>query len=101
MNGVTVSTDENGLPERIDLSSRALRLGGDQLATEILRQCHQAATISGARARQELAALGIDRRTLDAVGLPTLADIAEAEAVAGPAAMLDRPTMLDRIGIAR
>lgn len=95
MNGVAMSADDHGLPTRIDLAHQALRLGGDQLAAEILRQCHQAAMIGGLQARQELAALGIDRRTLDAVGLPTATDIAKLDASAPSA------TMLDRIGITR
>ncbi|WP_187774263.1 hypothetical protein [Lolliginicoccus suaedae] len=95
MNGVTVSADDNGLPTRIELSHTALRLGGKQLAAEILRQCHGAAVAGGVRSRQELAALGIDRRTLDAVGLPTAAELAKLQ---GPASAA---TMLDKMGITR
>lgn len=76
---VTVHTTEQGLPTDVRIDPRELRYGGQRLADEILELCKRSAMEAGARRRAELEDDGMATNVLDQLGLPTRAQVADAQ----------------------
>ncbi|NLU81839.1 hypothetical protein [Rhodococcus sp. HNM0569] len=76
---VAVRTTEQGLPVELRLDPRELRYGGRRLADEILELCKRSAMEAGARRREALERDGMRTDILDQMGLPTRAQVAEAQ----------------------
>ncbi|NLG56464.1 MAG: hypothetical protein GX542_12600 [Rhodococcus sp.] len=76
---ITVRTTEYGLPIGLLIEQRELRYGGQRLADEILKLCQRSAMEAGARRREQLAESGVPKAVLDGLGLPTRAEVADAQ----------------------
>lgn len=76
---IAVRTTEQGLPLHLRIDKNELRFGGQPLADEILKLCQRSAREAGARRREELAQGGMPEHILNGLGLPTRAEVADAE----------------------
>ncbi|QNG21416.1 hypothetical protein G4H71_17475 [Rhodococcus triatomae] len=76
---ITVRTTEQGLPLDLRIDQSELRYGGQRLADEILKLCRRSAMEAGARRRDQLARDGMPADVLDKLGLPTRAQVADAQ----------------------
>ncbi|MFD4366247.1 hypothetical protein [Rhodococcus sp. NPDC058521] len=76
---VSVRTTEQGLPLEVRIDPRELRYDAQRLADEILELCQRSAMEAGARRRTELERDGMPKDVLDRLGLPTRAEVADAQ----------------------
>lgn len=76
---VTVRATNQGMPVEVKIERDELRYGASALAAEVLRLCKLAAVDAGARRRELLAARGLTDELLDALRLPTRAQVLQAE----------------------
>lgn len=76
---VAVETTDEGLPLKVKVEPSELRRNPDELASEILRLCRQAANRAGLARREELVKAGLDAHALSLTGLPKPEDVAEQE----------------------
>lgn len=74
---VTVRADEHGRPVFVVVDEREVRFGGSALAATIMEQCRRATAAAQAERRALLAEDGVPAETLDLLGLPTRAVVAE------------------------
>lgn len=77
---VWVKTTSQGLPLDVRIDPSWARRNGDALAHEIVALCHLAQIRSGVKQRQSLLDAGVPRDVVMQMGLPTPADLADAEA---------------------
>ncbi|WP_225729883.1 MULTISPECIES: hypothetical protein [unclassified Nocardia] len=76
---ISVRTTEQGLPLGVSIEPTELKGDPQQLASEILRLCKQAANRAGIARRTELAAAGVPASSLALMGLPTPEEVARQE----------------------
>lgn len=77
--GIVVETTPQGLPLSVRLERTELDKDPSVLAADITRLCRQSAMSAGIAMRERLARAGVDRTTLDAMGLPTVDTLARWE----------------------